>query len=80
MGKTTLSSPLAPQPTQKKGKKNTNFTGNGGRRSPAVVSVPIDLDGRPNYFTTSGNSFKKYYPEFPKNWMHTESYDHMISV
>ena len=45
-----------------------------------VISVPIDLDRRPNYFTRSGNSFKKYCPEFPKNWMHTGSYDHMISV
>ena len=39
--------------------RDTNFTGNGGRRSPAVISAPIDLDGRPNYFTRSGNSFKK---------------------
>ena len=39
--------------------RDTNFTGNGGRRSPAVISAPIDLDGRPNYFTSSGNSFKK---------------------
>ena len=39
--------------------RDTNFTANGGRRSPAVVSVPIDLVGRPNYFTRSGNSFKK---------------------
>ena len=46
----------------------TNFTGNGGRRSPAVISAPIDLDGRPNYSTRPGNSFKKYCPEFAKNW------------
>ena len=39
--------------------RDTNFTGNGGRRSPAVICAPIDLDGRPNYFTRSGNSFKK---------------------
>ena len=39
--------------------RDTNFTGNGGRRSPEVISAPIDLDGRPNYFTRSGNSFKK---------------------
>ena len=39
--------------------RDTNFTVNGGRRSPAVISAPVDLDGRPNYFTRSGNSFKK---------------------
>ena len=39
--------------------RDTNFTGNGERRSLAVISAPIDLDGRPNYFTRSGNSFKK---------------------
>ena len=33
---------------------DTNFTGNGGRRSSAVISVPIDLDKRPNYVTRSG--------------------------
>ena len=60
--------------------RDTNFTGNGGGCSPAVISAPIDLDGRPNSFSRSGNSFKKYCPEFPKNWMHTGSYDHMISV
>ena len=53
---------------------------NGGRRSPAVISAPIDLDRRPHYFTRSGYSFKKYCPEFPKNWMRTGNYDHMISV
>ena len=25
---------------------DTNFTGDGGRRFPAVISAPIDLDGR----------------------------------
>ena len=33
--------------------RDANFTSNGGRRSPAVISGPIDLDGRPNYFTRS---------------------------
>ena len=33
--------------------RDTNFTSNGGQRSPAVISAPIDLDGRPNYFTRS---------------------------
>ena len=60
--------------------RNTNFTGNGGRRFSAVISAPNDLDGGQNYFTRSGDSFKKQSPEFPKNWMHTGSYDHMISV
>ena len=60
--------------------RDSNFTGNGGRLFPAVISAPIDLDRRPNYFTRSGNSFKKYCPEFPKNWMRTGNYDHMISV
>ena len=60
--------------------RDTNFTGYGRRRSPAVISAPNDLDERLNYFTRSGNSFKKWCPEFPKNWMHTGSYDHMISV
>ena len=40
--------------------RDTNFTGSGGRCSPAVISVPIDLDGRPNYLldlvTPSRNS------------------------
>ena len=40
-------------------KRHTNFTGNGGQRSPAVNSAPIDLDRRPNYLTRSGNSFKE---------------------
>ena len=39
--------------------RDTNFTSNGGRRSPAVISPPIDPDGRPNYSTRSGNPFKK---------------------
>ena len=39
--------------------RDTNFTGNGGRRSPAVIIAPFDLDGRPNSFTRSGNSLKK---------------------
>ena len=40
--------------------RDTNFTSNGGQRSPAVISAPIDLDGRPNYLLDrSGNSFKK---------------------
>ena len=34
--------------------RDTNFTGNGGWRSSAVISAPIDLDGRPNYFTRFG--------------------------
>ena len=29
--------------------RDTNFTGNGGRRFPAVINAAIDLDGRPNY-------------------------------
>ena len=41
-------------------KRHTNFTGNGGRSSPGVISAPIDLDGRPNYLldlvTPSRNS------------------------
>ena len=40
-------------------KNDTNFTGNGGRRSSVVISAPIDLDRRPNYVNRSGNSFKK---------------------
>ena len=40
-------------------KSDTNFTGNGGRRSSVVISAPIDLDRRPNYVNRSGNSFKK---------------------
>ena len=39
--------------------RGTNFTCNGGRRFPAVISAPIDLDGRLNYFTRSSDSFKK---------------------
>ena len=39
--------------------RDTNLTGNGARLSAAVISAPIDLDRRPNYFTRSGNSFKK---------------------
>ena len=39
--------------------RDANLTGNGPRRSAAVISAPIDLDGRPNYLTRSGNSFKK---------------------
>ena len=39
--------------------RDTNFTANGGRSSPAVIIAPIDLVGKPNYFTISGNSFKK---------------------
>ena len=57
-----------------------NFTGNGRLLFPAAISAPIDLDIRPNYLTRSGDSFKKWCPEFPKNWMHTGSYDHMNSV
>ena len=33
--------------------RDTNFTSSGGRCSPSVISAPIDLDGRPNYFTRS---------------------------
>ena len=58
--------------------RDTNFTG--GRRFPAVISAPIDLDGRPNCFTRSGNSFKKQCPEFLKNLTDTGNYDHIISV
>ena len=39
--------------------RDTNFTGNGGLRFPVVISAPIDLDRRLNYFTRSGNSLKK---------------------
>ena len=31
--------------------RDTNLTGNGAWLSAAVISAPIDLHGRPNYFT-----------------------------
>ena len=39
--------------------RDTNLTGNGARLSAAVISAPVDLDGRTNYLTRSGISFKK---------------------
>ena len=38
---------------------DADITGNGGRRSSAVISATIVLDRRPNYITRSGSSFKK---------------------
>ena len=35
--------------------RDTSFIGNGGRRFPAVISAPIDLKGRPNYFRTGAD-------------------------